>query len=65
MKYYDFSLIQNNQLVGEGYGTGSNALDAFENAVQAGTVLLPANEHVEVAALSESGLGIKFEAHRF
>ncbi len=64
MNDYQFSLSVGSTLVGEGYGQGNNALEAFENAVKFGSVILPVNEPVTVVAVSQNGLGIKFEANK-
>lgn len=62
MNYYDISLIQNGSLVGEGYGHGNNAVEAFENAYKNATILLPQGQQVEVIASVPGGYAIKFEA---
>lgn len=64
MNDYQFSLIQDGSLVGEGYGQGRNAIEAFENAVSSGSVFLPAGYEVTVIAVNQSGLAIKFEANK-
>lgn len=64
MNNYHFSLSQNTNLVGEGYGFGANALEAFEQAVNNGSVILQMNEPVTVIAVNDSGLGLKFEVNK-
>ena len=63
MKGYQFSLWQDGNLsdYGQGYGQGNNAVEAFENAVKASSVILPVNELITVSASSEDGLTINFE----
>lgn len=63
MKFYTFNLILNGSLVGEGYGNGSNLFDAFERAVEEGTVILPISQEIEVVA-SNGHLQISFSAHK-
>ena len=46
MDYYSFQLIQNGSLVGEGFGNGNSAMEAFEQAVSSGSVFLPSGEEV-------------------
>ncbi len=62
IKSYMFGILIDGQLSGEGYGMGSNAIDAFENGVENGTVIFPDNQKIEVVATSEKGLSIQFEA---
>ena len=64
MKHYSINLTQNNQMVGEGYGEGNSAMEAFENGVRDGSIILPINEEVEVVAVSDSGLGIAFTVNQ-
>ncbi len=64
MKNYQFYLTQNGSLVGEGFGSGHGAIEAFENAVTSGSVIIPKGQEVKVAATCESGLQIGFEAHQ-
>ena len=64
MNNYHFSLSQDTNLVGEGYGFGANALEAFEQSVTNGSVILPVNEPVTVIAINDFGLGFKFEANK-
>ena len=64
MRDYRFKLLVDGNVVGEGYGSGHSAVEAFENGVDSATVFLPCGQSVEVVALSSSGLGIKFEAER-
>lgn len=66
MKTYAFKLYnEGDQLVNEGYGSGSNAMEAFETAVGYGTVILPVDGPVEVVAVNtETGVAIRFEAGR-
>lgn len=62
MNYYDIKLIQGGSLVGEGYGHGNNAIEAFENGFKMGTILLPPGQQVEVIASTPGSYAIKFEA---
>ena len=64
MNDYQFSLSVDSTLVSEGYGQGNNVLEAFENAVKFGSVVLPINQPATVIAVSQNGLGIKFEANK-
>ena len=64
MKNYDFNLVKDDMIVGGGHGVGNSAIEAFENGVEAGSVVLPVNEEVEVLAMGQNGLGISFTANR-
>ena len=64
MKDYAFKLLQEGSLVGEGYGQGNSAIEAFENGIDMLTIYLPNGNEVEVLALSGQGLGIKFTAYK-
>lgn len=62
MKNYHFNLVQQGNLVGEGFGQGNNAMEAFEHAVESGGVFLPRGEEVTVVAESQTGIAVKFDA---
>lgn len=64
MKNYTFKLMISSNVVGEGYGAGHSAIEAFENGVDNVTVLLPHDQEVEVVAVSDRGVGVKFKASR-
>ena len=64
MRDYTFQLIKNGVLVGEGFGMGHSAIEAFENAVYTGGAYLPLNEEVVVIATNMHGLAIKFKANK-
>lgn len=66
MNNYYFQLMQNGNLVGEGFGDGNSAMEAFELAVSSGSVFLRSGEEVQVIATCEngSGLGLSFGAFK-
>lgn len=65
MKTYMIKLVQNGQIVSEGFGYGQSAMEAFENSVDNGSVFMPNEENVTVTVASTmSGLAVKFEACR-
>ena len=62
MKNYVFKLLIDGQLVGEGYGSGHSAMEAFENGVESGSIFFNDGQEIEVLALSDKGLGLRFKA---
>lgn len=65
MNNYEFNLLSDGKLSGQGFGNGNNAVEAFEYGVSNGTVYLPEGAQVEVVAINQqTGLAIKFEAGR-
>ena len=58
MKGYEFNLFNSETLnmIGQGFGQGTNAIDAFENAVSQGHVILNSGVEVNVVATSQTGL---------
>ena len=62
MKDYVFKLLIDGQFSGEGYGQGNSAMEAFENGVETGSIYFPDEQEIEVLALSNRGLGIRFKA---
>jgi len=64
VREYVFKILIDEQLSGEGYGQGNSAMEAFENGVEMGSVIIPPGFDVEVLALSDTGLGIRFQAMR-
>lgn len=45
-------------------GLGNSGMEAAENAVECGSMYLPANQPVYVVAISQSGVAVKFEMAR-
>lgn len=66
MKGYSFNLFnpETTDMIGQGFSVGSNAIDAFENAVSEGNVILDSGVEVDVIATSQTGLSIKFQAYK-
>lgn len=66
MKGYEFNLYspETTNMIGQGFGQGANAIDAFEDAVSQGQVIINAGVEVDVIATSQTGLSIKFGAYK-
>ena len=64
MRDYMFQLLQHGQLVGEGFGQGNSAMEAFENGIEQRSIIIPCGEEVEVLAVNNNMLGIRFSALR-
>lgn len=61
MKNYIIKILLEGELYTEFAAGGSNAIDAFENAVEAGQHV-PSGVEFDVLALSERMVGIRFKA---
>lgn len=67
MRSYSFSMLSTEDspnLIGEGYGQGRNAIEAFEDGVEQGTVILQPQIEITVIATSNTGLQMSFMAHK-
>lgn len=62
MRDYIFKILIDGQLFGEGYGQGNSAMEAFESGIETGSVYFSGGQEVEILALSNRGLGIRFSA---
>lgn len=62
MNNYQIKIIQGGQEISQGFGHGSSACEALENAIKSGLVYIPSSDESVIGlVLSDAGIVFKFE----
>lgn len=61
MREYTFKIYDNHTFITTFMFAGSNAIDAYESALEAGN-WIPVGIILQVVAINERGVGIRFES---
>jgi hypothetical protein len=63
MKAYMIHILIDGQIQMQGFGSGGNGMEAFESAVDSGSVYLPSDRTVDIVAINlATRIMVKFEA---